>query len=107
MHIYHIPNHLSIRFLGYVNILSSVGLASSLIISHFCQDFKVRFWTFSTIILIDFGSQVYKEITVILKDLRIGALLLCLLNYKIVEGKAVGLGQITNRPFVIQRNFNR
>lgn len=42
--------HLGIWLLGYVNILGSIGLTSSFIISHFCQDFQVRFWTFSAII---------------------------------------------------------
>lgn len=107
VHVYHVPDHLRIWLLGYMNILSSIGLASSFIISHFCQDFKVRFWTFSTIILIDFCSQVYKEITVIFSNLGIRALFLCILNYKIIEGKTIGLGQITNKPFVILRNFNR
>lgn len=92
VHADHVPNHLSIRLLGYVNVLGSIGLASSFIISHFRQDLKVRFWTFSTIILIDFGGQVHKEVAVIFNALRIGAPFLCLLDHEVVEGKTIGLG---------------
>lgn len=90
-----------------MDILSSVGLASPFVISHFCQDFQVRFWTFSAIILIDFSSQIYKQVTVIFDDLRSRALFLCFLNDEIIKGKAIRLCEVTNRSFVIQRNFNR
>lgn len=107
VHADHVPDHLSVRFLSYVDILGSVGLTPPFVVSHFCQDFKVRFWTFSTILLIDLGGQVHEEISVVVDGLGIGALLLGLFNHEVVEGKAIGLGQITNRPFVVQRNFNR
>lgn len=58
---HHILSSLRVWLLAYVNTLRSVRLVSSFIISHFCQDLWVRFWTFSDIALTDLSNQVYKD----------------------------------------------